>query len=134
MKPTVMIAAAAAAAMLVSGCANGRVAGIPTPSVRLPAKINSPFEFNSSGSYTYGGKRYRRWREDWIAPPGYVERVWQPGETLPPEYLDGRFTIEWNLRKLPGPGEDRLWVRYGKDALLVHRSGRIDLVIRGFYF
>ncbi len=130
MKPVCMLCAAA---LLTAGCASVRAPKIALPAVRAP-EVTNPIMVASTGTYLYGGKRYRRWREDWIAPPGYVERDWKAGETLPKEYLDGRFTIELNRRKLPFPGEDRLWVRVGKDALLVHSSGRIDLVIDRFYF
>ena len=87
-----------------------------------------------SSAYAQGVEVKATWREDWIAPTGYVARDWKAGETLPAEYLDGRFTVVWNTRNLPFPGEDRMWVRVGKDALLVHTSGRIDLVIKHFYF
>jgi Ni/Co efflux regulator RcnB len=130
MKPVFLLCAAA---LLTAGCASVRAPRIALPAVRAP-EVANPIIVASTGSYVYAGKRYRRWREDWIAPPGYVERDWKTGETLPAEYLDGRFTIEWNHRKLPFPGQERLWVRVGKDALLVHESGRIDLVIDNFYF
>jgi hypothetical protein len=129
MKPVLLFCAAAL--LLTAGCANAPK--IAAPKVRL-GEVNNPIMVASTGSYVYAGKRYRRWREDWIAPAGYVDRQWQVGETLPATFLDGRYTIEWNKRKLPFPGEDRLWVRVGKDALLVHDSGRIDLVIDRFYF
>jgi len=129
MKPVLLLSAAAL--LLTAGCANAPK--IAAPKVRVP-EVNNPIEVASTGTYVYAGKRYRRWREDWIAPAGYVERPWQVGETLPPAFLDGRYTIEWNERKLPFPGEERLWVRVGKDAMLVDRSGRIDLVIEKFYF
>lgn len=131
MKPAVLLVAAAV--LLTAGCASVRAPKIPTPKVRVP-EVKSPIEVASTGSYEYGGKHYRRWREAWLAPPGYVEREWQVGESVPAVFLDGRFTIVWNKRKLPYPGEERLWVRVGKDALLVDRSGRVDLAIRKFYF
>ena len=131
MKPVFLLLAAAA--LLTAGCAAVRAPSITLPEVRVP-DVKSPVVVSSTGTYVYGGKRYRRWRESWIAPPGYVDRQWQVGETLPPVFLDGRFTIEWNARRLPAPGEERMWVRVGQDALLVHTSGRIDLVIDGFYF
>ena len=126
MKPVILLCAAALS--LTAGCASVRA-----PKIRAP-EVNNPIVVASTGTYVYGRKHYRRWREDWIAPPGYVEREWKVGETLTGEYLDGRYTIEWNKRKLPFPGEERLWVRVGKDALLVDRTGRIDLVIEKFYF
>jgi hypothetical protein len=129
MKPVLLLSAAAL--LLTAGCANAPK--IAAPEVRLP-EVSNPILVASTGTYVYGRKRYRRWREDWIAPAGYVDRQWQAGETLPAEFLDGRYTIEWNKRKLPFPGEERLWVRVGKDALLVDKSGRIDLVIDRFYF
>ena len=132
MKPVLLLGAAAA--LLTAGCANVRAPKIALPAVSAPVDVNNPILVASTGTYVYGGKRYRRWREDWIAPTGYVARDWTAGETLPAEYLDGRYTIEWNKRKLPFPGEERLWVRVGKDALLVDKSGRIDLVIEKFYF
>ena len=131
MKRIVLIGAAA---LLTAGCASPRLPQVAMPQVRLPAKVNNPIEVASAGSYKYAGKNYRRWREDWIAPPGFAARAWTPGETVPSQYLDGRFTIQWNLRRLPFPGEERQWVRVGKDALLVDKSGRVDLVIERFYF
>ena len=130
MKP---VFALLAAALLTAGCASVRAPKIALPTVRAP-EVKSPILVASTGSYIYGGKHYRRWREDWLAPAGYVDRQWQAGETLPGAFLDGRYTIAWNERKLPFPGEERLWVRVGKDALLVDRSGRVDLVIDKFYF
>jgi Ni/Co efflux regulator RcnB len=123
---------AAGAALLAAGCGHLRAPALHAP--RMAGQVHNPIEFAASGTYTYAGKRYRRWREDWIAPPGYEPHKWRVGETVPAVYLDGRFTIQWNKRKLPAPGEDRQWVRVGKDALLVDKSGRIDVVINGFYF
>jgi Ni/Co efflux regulator RcnB len=135
MMKRIVLMGAAAAAMLTAGCASVRMPKVRAPAFKAPQNLNlNPFEASSTGSYSYAGKRYRRWREDWIAPPDYVERQWAVGETLPAEYLDGRFTIVWNLRKLPFPGEGRLWVRVGKDALLVEKTGRVNLVIDNFYF
>jgi hypothetical protein len=128
-----LVLMAAGAALLAAGCGHVRAPVLHAPQVDLP-RVNNPIEFAGSGTYVYAGKHYRRWREDWIAPPGYAPHDWRVGESVPAIYLDGRFTIQWNRRKLPAPGEDRQWIRVGKDALLVGKAGRVDLVIKGFYF
>jgi Ni/Co efflux regulator RcnB len=68
-----------------------------------------------------------------VAPVGYQPHDWQVGEVLPKTYLDGSFDIMWNARRLPRPGDNRRWVRVGKDALLAEDTGRVDLVVRRFY-
>lgn len=121
---------------LLVACAHGP--RIHTPHLKAPhiepGNIRSPFINNQSRYYEYGGRYYRRWREDWLAPVGYVDREWQVGEELPPAFLTGSYRIAWNMRRLPRPGDDREWVRVGTDAVLVETGGRIDLVIRRFYW
>jgi Ni/Co efflux regulator RcnB len=129
MKRLVLIGLVAAVA---SGCSHGP--RLHAPHLRAPGHVRSPFISNASRYYEYGGRYYHRWREDWLPPQGYVDRQWQVGETLPPAFLNGSYRIIWNMRNLPRPGDDRQWVRAGKDAVLVEASGRIDLVIRNFYW
>ena len=136
MKRPVLIGLAAAA--LASGCAHGPSLHAPhlhAPHLKGPGHVQSPFINNQSRYYEYGGRYHRRWREDWLPPQGYVEREWQVGDTLPPAFLNGTYRVEWNTHDLPRPGDARQWVRVGRDVALVETAnGRVDLVIRRFYW
>jgi Ni/Co efflux regulator RcnB len=94
----------------------------------------------------------RELREDWrdyrrdhravytlpryYAPRGHVYRPVRVGIALNPAFYGQRYWIADPYRyRLPRPGYNQRWIRYGNDVLLINaRSGRVIQVINGFFY
>ena len=81
-------------------------------------------------TYVISGKRYPRVREAWVAPPGWTQRVYVVGETIPGDLLRGPYVItDYRRYGLPRPQGDEKWIRVGPDVLLV-RVGTGGVLMR----
>ena len=69
-------------------------------------------------------------------PRGYTYRVISPGYQFAPSYYSRRYWISDPVRyRLPRPGYNRQWVRYGNDVVLINiRNGRVITVYRDFFW
>lgn len=84
---------------------------------------------------------YRRAHPDAFRGPGYAapraEWRYRPvaaGTRFEPAFYDRRYWIEPTRYRLPVYGQDRRWVRYGNDVVLVNlRTGRVLTVYNGFF-
>lgn len=70
------------------------------------------------------------------APRGMRYRPITVGYTFQPAFYSSRYQLtNYNAYRLPNPGYNHRWVRYGNDAVLVDiRSGRALRVISGFFW
>jgi Ni/Co efflux regulator RcnB len=86
-------------------------------------------------TYVLKGKRYPRWKETWVAPPGYAYHAYVVGETVPEMYWAPAYAIDWSTHNLPKPDTDAKWVRVGNDAVLIRiGSGNVIDRIPDFYY
>lgn len=86
-------------------------------------------------TYIVKGKRYPRWKETWVAPPGYSYHAYVVGETVPEMYWAPAYTIDYSTHNLPKPDSDTKWVRVGNDAVLIRiGSGNVVDRIQDFYY
>lgn len=85
---------------------------------------------------------YRRSHRDvyrraaYVGPRGYRYRPIAAGHRFAPTYYGQRYWVSDYARyRLPAPGYNRRWVRYGNDVLLVNvRTGRVIAVNSGFFW
>jgi Ni/Co efflux regulator RcnB len=104
------------------------------------------------GRYNEARRDQRELREDWrdyrrthrsvytrrayVAPRGYRYRPVSVGAVLnrllwTPNYRIGNYATY----RLPYPGRNRAWVRYGNDVVLINtRNGRVITVYNGFFY
>src|ERR1044072_9267325 len=85
-------------------------------------------------TYIVKGKRYPRWKETWVAPPGYAYHAYVVGETVPEMYWAPAYALDYSTHNLPKPDTDTKWVRFGNDAVLIRiGSGNVVDRIHDFY-
>ena len=75
-------------------------------------------------------------RPAYVAPRGYRYRPVVVGTTLRPAFWGSRYRIgNYNTYRLPYPGRNRMYVRYGNDVLLINaRNGRVIRVYDRFFW
>jgi Ni/Co efflux regulator RcnB len=81
-------------------------------------------------------REVRRDRVAYRAPyRAWTYRVVAPGYRLQPAFFGTRYVISnYGTYRLPAPGMNRRWIRYGNDLVLVNvRNGRVLQVIRNRY-
>ena len=104
------------------------------------------------GDFREAREDQRELREDWrdyrrthrgvynrpayVAPRGYRYRPVVAGTTLRPAFWSSRYRIgNYNTYRLPYPGRNRMYVRYGNDVLLINaRNGRVIRVYDRFFW
>lgn len=69
-------------------------------------------------------------------PRGYRYQSVTIGFQLSPSYYSQRYWVSNPARyRLPAPGYNRRWIRYGNDVLLINtRNGRVITVYRDFFW
>jgi Ni/Co efflux regulator RcnB len=69
-------------------------------------------------------------------PHGYRYRPLGVGATLNRLFWGSQYRINnYNTYRLPYPGRNRAWVRYGSDLLLINvRNGRVITVYNNFFY
>lgn len=85
---------------------------------------------------------YRRTHQDvfrrgaYVGPRGFRYRPVTVGYRFAPMYYSSRYWISDPLLfRLPRPGFNQRWIRYGNDVVLVNiRTGRVLQVYSGFFF
>jgi Ni/Co efflux regulator RcnB len=75
-------------------------------------------------------------RPAYVAPRGYRYRPVSVGATLNRMFWGSNYRIgNYATYRLPYPGRNRMYVRYGNDVLLVNaRNGRVIQVYNGFFY
>lgn len=75
-------------------------------------------------------------RGTYNAPRGMRYRPVSAGFTFQPAFYSNRYQLnDYHSYRLPNPGYNHRWVRYGNDAVLVDtRTGRALRVINGFFW
>lgn len=75
-------------------------------------------------------------RPAYVGPRGYSYRPVAVGHRLAPAYYGSRYRVtNYQRYRLPAPGYNNRWVRYGNDVVLVNvRSGSILRVYAGFFW
>ena len=75
-------------------------------------------------------------RGTYYAPRGMQYRPVSVGFRFQPAFYSNRYWVnDYGTYRLPAPGYNRRWVRYGNDVVLVDiRSGAVVRVIRSFYW
>lgn len=75
-------------------------------------------------------------RPAYVAPRGYRYRPVAIGATLNRSFWSSRYRIgNYNTYRLPYPGRNRMYVRYGNDVLLINaRNGRVIRVYNRFFY
>jgi Ni/Co efflux regulator RcnB len=75
-------------------------------------------------------------RPAYIAPRGYRYRPVVVGTTLRSPFWSSRYRIgNYAAYRLPYPGRNRAWVRYGDDVVLINvRNGRVITVYNNFFY
>lgn len=75
-------------------------------------------------------------RPAYAAPRGYRYRPVAVGATLNRSFWGTRYRIgNYSTYRLPYPGRNRMYVRYGNDVLLVNaRTGRVIQVYNRFFY
>ena len=104
------------------------------------------------GDYREAREDRRELREDWrdyrrthrgvynrpayVAPRGYRYRPVVVGTTLRPAFWGPRYRVSnYSTYRLPYPGRNRMYVRYGNDVLLINaRNGRVIRVYDRFFW
>ena len=104
------------------------------------------------GDYREAREDRRELREDWrdyrrthrgvynrpayVAPRGYRSRPVVVGTTLRPAFWGPRYRVSnYSTYRLPYPGRNRMYVRYGNDVLLINaRNGRVIRVYDRFFW
>lgn len=104
------------------------------------------------GDYQEAREDRRELREDWrdyrrthrglynrpayVAPRGYRYRPVVIGTTLNHRFWAPRYRIgNYDAYRLPYPGRNRIYVRYGNDVLLINaRTGRVIRVYNRFFW
>jgi Ni/Co efflux regulator RcnB len=125
-----LLFAAAALAALMGTSASAHDAGL----VRVADKV-VVHDAATGQTYVFKGKHYPRWRETWVAPPGYSYHAYVVGETVPQMFWTPAYTIDWSTHNLPRPDTDAKWVRVGDDAVLIRiGSGNVIDRIPDFFY
>ena len=72
----------------------------------------------------------------YVAPRGYRYRAVGIGSVLNRLFYGSNYYVnDWNRYRLPRPGINQQYVRYGDDVLLVNvRNGRVVRVYNNFYW
>ena len=103
------------------------------------------------GDYREARRDRRETREDWrdyrrthrnvftrpafTWPRGYSYRRLSVGATLDRLFWGPQYRLNYGTYRLPYPGRNRAWVRYGNDALLINtRNGRVITVYNNFFY
>jgi len=75
-------------------------------------------------------------RGAYYAPRGTRYRPVSVGYTFQPAFFSNRYWVnDYGTYRLPAPGYNHRWVRYGNDVVLVDiRTGRVLRVITGFFW
>ena len=75
-------------------------------------------------------------RDRYVAPRGYRYRPVAVGVTLNRAFWGSNYGLgDWNRYRLPHPGVNQRYIRYGNDVLLINaRNGRVVRVFRDFYW
>jgi Ni/Co efflux regulator RcnB len=75
-------------------------------------------------------------RPDYAGPRGHRYRPVSIGFRFEPAYYGQRYWVNDYARyRLPRPGPNRRWIRYGNDVVLINvRNGRVVQVYRNFYW
>lgn len=75
-------------------------------------------------------------RGTYNAPRGMRYRPVSVGYTFQPTFFSNRYWVnDYGTYRLPAPGYNHRWVRYGNDVVLVDiRTGRVLRVISGFFW
>ncbi|MFM5917958.1 MAG: RcnB family protein [Novosphingobium sp.] len=75
-------------------------------------------------------------RGAYYAPRGMRYRPVSVGYTFQPAFYSSRYWLnDYGTYRLPNPGYNHRWVRYGNDAVLVDiRTGRVLRVISAFFW
>jgi len=75
-------------------------------------------------------------RPAYVAPRGYRYRPVTVGVSLNRAFWAPRFRVSnYNHYRLPNPGRNRMYVRYGNDVLLINaRNGRVIRVYDRFFW
>jgi Ni/Co efflux regulator RcnB len=83
--------------------------------------------------YRRNGQAYRG--PAYSGPRGYSYRPVAVGHRFEPAYYGNRYWVNnYSNYRLPAPGRNARWVRYGNDVVLVNvRNGRVMRVHNGFF-
>lgn len=75
-------------------------------------------------------------RGNYQAPRGQRYRQVSVGVRFQPAFYSNRYWVnDYGTYRLPSPGYNRRWVRYGNDVVLVDlRSGRVLRVLNNFFW
>jgi Ni/Co efflux regulator RcnB len=75
-------------------------------------------------------------RPVYVAPSGHIYRPVVVGTTLNDVFYGPRYRItNYTTYRLPYPGHNRAWVRYGNDVLLINtRTGRVITIYGDFFY
>lgn len=75
-------------------------------------------------------------RGNYYAPRGMRYRPISVGYTFQPAFYGSRYQLNnYSTYRLPNPGHNHRWIRYGNDAVLIDvRNGRALRVISGFFY
>ncbi len=75
-------------------------------------------------------------RGTYNAPRGMRYRPVSAGFTFQPAFYSSRYQLNnYSTYRLPNPGYNHRWIRYGNDAVLIDvRNGRALRVISGFFW
>lgn len=75
-------------------------------------------------------------RNVYVAPRGYRYRQASVGTVLNSAFWGRNYQVSnWNRYRLPRPGVNQQYIRYGNDVLLINvRNGRVVRVFRDFYW
>ena len=75
-------------------------------------------------------------RPAWVAPRGYRYRPVSVGAMLNRMFWGSTYRLnDYATYRLPYPGRNRMYVRYGNDVLLINaRTGRVIQVYSSFFY
>jgi Ni/Co efflux regulator RcnB len=75
-------------------------------------------------------------RPAYVAPRGHRYRPVAVGAVLNRSFWGPNYRIgNYVTYRLPNPGRNRAWVRYGNDVVLINtRNGRVITVYNGFFY
>lgn len=97
---------------------------------------------NARQEYREDWRDYRRAHGDvfrgpaYVGPRGFAYRPITPGYQFAPDYYHRRYWIANPMAyRLPPPGMNQRWVRYGRDVVRVDlRTGRVVQVYGSFFY
>jgi Predicted integral membrane protein len=75
-------------------------------------------------------------RPAYVGPRGYNYRPVAVGHRFQPAYYGNRYWVrDYSRYRLPAPGYNNRWVRYGNDVVLINtRNGSVVRVYNGFFW